>query len=128
VIEFEKMSTAPPTFLNAITSHDTFQAERFIRAVFVLGLLEHHGQVMNKFVDLGNQALHPHVMTLYVLGIPLLAQPCLTRAVVFWQRIGAGLAVIDGKCHILIVQLLQWQKDHHIVLCAVGIVHVHVFC
>ena len=126
LIEFKHMSRARPTLLNTIAAYTGAHSERLVWAKgLLLGVRQHAGQRLDKPIDLGDHVHLFIVVPQHKIGVPLLAQPGLTRGVVLRHSIRPVLAFFDGIRHVLVVQLLQRQILLHRALHAIRVVHLH---
>ena len=78
--------------------------------VLLLGIGQHAGQGRNKRIHFGQGALLHLVKPLHVMCVALFSQTGLARLGVVGDTVLQGLAVLDRKRHVLVVELLQGHK------------------
>ena len=93
--------------------------------MLLLGIGEHARQGRNESINLGDGALLHLVKPLRVRSVALFAQTGLTRLGVVGDTVLQGLAVLDCKRHVLVVELLQGHKLLLGALCAAKVGNLH---
>ena len=94
-------------------------------AMLLLGIGEHARQGRNKGINHGDGAQLHLVKPLHIIPVALCAQTGLMRLGVVGNIVLQGLAVLDRKRHVLVVELLQGHKLLLGALCAAKVENMH---
>ena len=126
LVDVKNMPAARHAIILAIAIPNGAHFPDFVgTAMLLLGIGEHARQGRNKSINFGDGALLHLVEPLHIIPVALFAQTGLTRLGVVGGTVFQGLAVLDRKRHVLVVELLQGHKLLLGALCAAKVVTLH---
>ena len=111
LVDVKDMPAARHAMILAIAIPNATHFPDFVgTAMLLLGIGEHARQGRNKSINFGDGDLLHLVKPLHIIPVALFAQTGLTRLGVVGGTVFQGLAVLDRKRHVLVVELLQGHK------------------
>ena len=126
LVDMKNMPAARYAIIGAFAIPNAAHFPDFVgTAMLLLGIGEHARQGRNKGINIGDGALLHLIEPLHIIPVALCAQTGLMRLGVVGNIVLQGLAVLDRKRHVLVVELLQGHKLLLGALCAAKVENMH---